>query len=143
MRTFTFASVDELPADFWKWPHVNPRTEWACKGDGTLLVAPDFLDRFEALRATYARPLVITSGYRSPEYNLRVAHTGADGPHTTGHAADVAIATSHEAYRLAELAFRYGFQGIGVSQRAGQPRFVHLDDLPGDDNTPRPGLWSY
>lgn len=143
MRTFTFASADEIPADFWKWPHINPRTEWACHKTGKLIVVPNFMDRFEALRTVWAAPLVITSGYRSPEYNLLVAKTGVDGPHTTGQAADIACPTSVQAYRLAELAFRYGFTGIGISQRAGEPRFVHLDDLPGDGNTPRPGLWSY
>lgn len=143
MKLFTFTSVDDMPVGFWTWsPFIDPVNEWACKGDGSLVVVPDFMDRFVALRKFINKPLPITSGYRSPAYNLVVAHTGEGGPHTTGRACDVAVASSVDAFKLVEAAFRYGFQGIGVSLANGA-RFVHLDDLPGDANRPRPGLWSY
>jgi len=63
--------------------------------------------------------------------------TGDDGPHTQG-AIDVAI-IGGAAFTLVSLALRLGWSGIGISQRAGKPRFVHLDRL----TNKRPAIWSY
>jgi hypothetical protein len=136
-------NVDDLPKDFWQWPHIDPVKEWACKGTGKIVVETDFLDRLEALRKTVGHPLIINSGYRSPEYNNRVAETGTTGPHTTGRAVDIRI-YGPRALNLVFHAVRLGFQGIGLSQKGPfANRFVHLDDLPGDGDTPRPFVWTY
>ena len=42
-----------------------------------------------------------------------------------------------DAYDLVKLAFELGFTGVGVSQRKGVPRFIHLDDRE------IPAIWSY
>jgi uncharacterized protein YcbK (DUF882 family) len=105
------------------------------------VVETDFLDRFERLRAAYGAPMSISSGYRSPAYNLAVAHTGDSGPHTTGRACDVLVPSSGAGFRLLTLALQCGFTGIGVQLKT--PAFyLHLDDLPSSWG-PRPGLWSY
>lgn len=123
----------------WQWPNFTPE-EWACKGDGTLLVIPSFMDRIQLLRQTVGFQLIVSSGYRSPAYNASVSHTGDGGPHTTGHAIDLTIRGA-QALIVLKAALQLGFTGIGVSQK-GEGRFLHLDDLP-PESAPRPMIWSY
>jgi hypothetical protein len=94
-----------------------------------------FLDR---LRDEVGEPLVITSGYRSPEYNSANSHTGAEGPHTKGKAADFAC-DGQLAFKIISAALRLGARGVGVSQKGSQ-RFVHIDMIT---DAPRPNVWSY
>ena len=138
------ASVTQLLETFaWRWPHVDPRKEWACKGTGQIVVETDFLDRVEQLRARYGRALIISSGYRSPGYNQSVSTTGADGPHTTARAVDLLVAGA-DALRMLQLALELGFTGIGLKQHGRMPgRFLHLDDLPQLPERPRPWIWTY
>lgn len=98
----------------------------------------DFLVKIDELRERCGFPLVITSGYRSPEYNKKVSSTGTTGPHTTGKAADIAV-RGQKAHTLLKHALELGFTGIGISQK-GQSRFIHLDTIEG---TMRPWVWSY
>lgn len=122
-----------------RWPHFS-QSEFFCAGDGTCEMSPAFMDKLELLRDMYGKPMVITSGYRSPSYNAKVSGTGTAGPHTTGKACDIAV-TNPDAHLLVQLAMKMNFTGIGVSQR-GSNRFIHLDMcLPPD--FPRPALWSY
>jgi zinc D-Ala-D-Ala carboxypeptidase len=138
----SLASVKDLRPDQWHWPHVDPAKEWACKGTGKIVIETDFLDRFEKLRRMFGGPLIITSGYRSPEHNLKVAESGAGGPHTTGRAVDIRIYGEH-AIALVHLALEIGFTGVGVSQKGEQARrYIHLDDLQ-KPAFPRPMIWSY
>lgn len=141
---YTFPSVAAIPAGLWRWPHVSPAKEWACRGTGTILIDTDTLDRFELLRSLCGWPLIINSGYRSPVYNAAVSATGLTGPHTTGRACDIRI-YGERAYKLIEIATTIGYTGIGVNQKGAVPgRYLHLDDLPlGDALLPRPAIWSY
>lgn len=140
---FLFASVTEIPAGFWRWPHVDAKTEWACHGDGSLVVVPEFLDRFELLREACGFALPINSGYRSPAYNRQVASSGDDGPHTTGLAVDLRVYGS-QAHALLGHALRLGFRGIGSKQHGPvHSRYLHLDDVGGTLEHPRPWHWSY
>lgn len=127
----------------WRWPHIDPVKEWACKGTGAILVETEFLDLVERLRMIHGRPLNFTSGYRTPAYNAAVSTTGLTGPHTTGRAIDVRI-YGIRAYDLVRQAFTLGFTGIGLSQKGPQAgRFIHLDTVDHSPTSPRPWVWSY
>lgn len=121
----------------WRWPHFT-RAEMSCKGSGECRIDPDFMDLLEAIRADYGKPMTITSGYRSPEYNAKVSHTGPQGPHTTGMAVDVAV-SGKDAHRLLKTALAHGIMGVGVAQK-GESRFLHLDMV---ETGTRPWVWSY
>jgi uncharacterized protein YcbK (DUF882 family) len=99
----------------------------------------DFLILCDELRGRCGFPLIVSSGYRCPEYNARVSETGSDGPHTHGVAVDFYV-TGLQAYVLLREAMAMGFKGIGVKQTGERgARFIHLDmmvDL-------RPNVWSY
>lgn len=115
--------------------------EFTCKcGCGQNKMDPQTLNRFDALRAQYGKPLIVTSGYRCPDHNAKVSGTGRNGPHTTGQAADFAVDRG-DAHRLLQIAATMGFTGIGVQQKGGG-RFIHLDTLQ-PHQAPRPTVWSY
>lgn len=88
-------------------------------------------------------PFPVTSGYRCPAYNQKVSSTGPDGPHTTGHALDLGL-YGEQAQIVLGLAVQYGLTGIGLNQKGSYAeRFIHLDDLEGGGDTPRPWVWTY
>jgi zinc D-Ala-D-Ala carboxypeptidase len=139
---YEFDKVSQIQPG-WRWPHVDPAKEWACKGSGRIVVVEQFLDKFEKLRQMWGAPLIINSGYRSPAHNATVSETGSNGPHTTGRAVDIRIYGEH-AFAVVHLALQLGFTGVGISQKGDQAkRFVHLDDLHRTDGYPRPTIWSY
>ena len=126
--------------------HFN-LAEFACKcgecdSDGSEMV-PEFLYKLDDLRERCGFPFIVTSGYRCPAYNDRIASTGRDGPHTTGQAADIGVAFG-QAYLLLMQAMRAEhFSGIGINQKGEtRKRFVHLDTLPATGNN-RPRVWTY
>ncbi len=101
----------------------------------------EFMRKIDALRERLGFPFAITSAYRCPKHNNNVSLTGLYGPHTTGHAIDIAV--SHgKAYALIKAAIEAGFTGIGVNQK-GAARFIHLDDLEASDTAIRATVWSY
>lgn len=101
-----------------------------------MLPDPAFMEKVEALRRLYNRPMPVTSAARCPAHNAKVSSTGTTGPHTTGRAIDIGVRGA-DALDLVRVALSLGgFTGIGVSQK-GSARFIHFDDLP------RKAIWSY
>ena len=122
----------------WRWPDFSP-DEMRCKcGCGQVAMDSGFMDQLQGLRDILRFPLPVTSGYRCPEHNAAVSNTGTSGPHTTGKAADIGVdrARAHTLLCVAPQMF----SGIGVQQKGGGRRFIHLDTLIGPA---RPGVWSY
>lgn len=98
-----------------------------------------FMIRLVTLRQAFGEPMVVTSGYRSREYNSQIG--GAPGSaHIEGRAVDVLMA-GEGAFHLVKLALEHGFTGIGLRQHGDwDRRFVHLDDA---SHHRRPRLWTY
>ena len=101
-------------------------TEWEmrcrCFYDhcGALPMNPDFMERLEALRAEWGKPISPTSARRCRAWNDVVG--GAPlSMHLEGKAADFIFEES-EAKKFAELAEKYGFGGIGLGKN-----LVHID----------------
>ena len=113
-----------------------------CDSDGSEMNF-EFMRKLDQLRERYGLPLIITSGYRCPAYNARISSTGEDGPHTTGHAADVSM-NGERAFHLVQQCSLGGWMsGIGINQKgAHSKRFIHLDDLKSPGH-PRPRVWTY
>lgn len=97
--------------------------EFACPLTKRVIVWPLLLRKLDELRRLMDRPLIISSGYRSPEYNKRVG--GAlHSQHLEGRAADIPILDNADGRRLLLFAEEIGFNGIGVYPTA---MFIHLD----------------
>jgi uncharacterized protein YcbK (DUF882 family) len=116
--------------------------EMACRHCEKMEIPLTDVERLQQLRTALGFSLVISSGYRCPAHNEKVSTTGLNGPHTKG-AFDVLVYGSR-ALEVLEFALRFGFKGIGVSQKGPQEaRFIHLDRLPFAEGQPRPFIWSY
>jgi len=121
------------------WPHFSQK-ELQCPHCKEMHMDDGFMNKLESIRVSYGRPIYINSGYRCPEYNNRISHTGFDGPHTTGKAVDIGI-VGEEAYKLLGIALEHGVKGIGINQKGSySKRFIHLDDAP---EATRPWVWTY
>ena len=111
--------------------------EFNCKRTGENEMNDDFLRKLQALRYALARPMVVTSGYRHPTHPVE-ARKSQPGFHAAGRAVDIRCHSDY-AWDIAQLAMQIGFHGIGVSQKNGLPRFIHLDDRPFEQRA----LYSY
>ena len=120
------------------------RREFLCRCCGLEGMDSDFLRKLDDIRHRLNFPLVVTSGYRCPDYNERISSTGRNGPHTTGHAADLAV-MGRQAHAFMQTAVLGGwFTGIGLRQHgAHTKRFIHVDDLVNGDGRFRPTIWTY
>tara|TARA_Y100000310_G_scaffold304962_2_gene344644 strand:- start:575 stop:997 length:423 start_codon:yes stop_codon:yes gene_type:complete len=82
------------------------------------------LEKLETLRNQYGKPLIVTSGYRSPSHNKAVG--GAPDSMHLKFATDIHASGVHDAAgtldQLAALAEGLGFSGIGRYNT-----FLHLD----------------
>lgn len=107
-----------------KYPNFGKR-EFDCSQTGRNEMKPEFLDKLQALRTEYGKPMRITSGYRHPSHAIEAAKENP-GTHSAGIACDVAC-WSDDAYEIVRLAIKHGFTGIGISQNSRGARFVHLD----------------
>lgn len=114
--------------------------EMTCSHTGLELMDAKFMEMLTELRATYAKPLIVTSAYRHPSHPIE-ARKSKPGAHTTGKAVDLGVQYG-EAYKILDIALNMGFTGIGVQQK-GSGRFIHLDTCTEQDGFPRPTIWSY
>jgi uncharacterized protein YcbK (DUF882 family) len=84
-----------------------------------------FMQRLEAIRMDWGRPLVVTSGVRCEIWNKKVG--GADqSQHVLGLAVDLYFLETNEAVAFAALAEKHGFGGIEAGIH-----LVHLDGRSG------------
>jgi len=111
----------EVAPDEWRWPDFSP-AEIACRGTGTLLVHEGALDALQALRERLGKPMVVQSGYRSPEHN-RAVGGARHSKHMEGTAFDIAM-TNHDPHEFKAAARAEDFLGFGYYPRSG---FMHID----------------
>ena len=117
-----FAHWSQVPERLWRWPDFAP-AEIASRGDGSILIAPDALDRLQALRDALRRPVIVTSAYRDPVHNAQVG--GAPlSRHKAGDAFDIAL-RGHDRAEMLEVARAAGFTGFGFYSS-----FLHIDCGP-------------
>ena len=76
--------------------------EMRCEGTGGCEMNEEFMSKLIELRKKFNEPMIITSGYRHPAYNM-VIGGAPNSPHMKGRAVDVSI-MGKEAVRLVRLA---------------------------------------
>jgi uncharacterized protein YcbK (DUF882 family) len=124
------------------WDKYRPyftEEEMRCKHTGECKMDPVFMDKLLALRLEYGKAMPISSGYRHWSHPEETKKGHKNGEHTKGLCVDVRV-TNPEAYNLLSLAFKHGFQRLGVQQK-GTVRFLHIGI--GGEGLPTPALWSY
>lgn len=89
---------------------------------GPMNVKQELVDFLNQLRLRFGKPLVVTSGYRSPEHNKAVGGV-ANSYHTQGLAADIRPENQKDLPALWELCRRLNVTGgVGIYDT-----FVHVD----------------
>ena len=111
-------------------PHFTYGEFWSNSLSGSKIEPPEeYLDNIfrvaqnlEKIRVAIDRPIRISSGWRSPEWN-NVIGGSSKSQHLTGKASDIQCALP-----LDQLIFYAGkltiFKGVGISYRQ---KFLHLD----------------
>lgn len=97
-------------------------------------LSQDLLFELDHLRERLGEPIIITSAYRSRDWDLAKGRSG-EGAHTKGLAVDISLRDSVYARRLLEAALKGQWEGIGIGKT-----FIHLDVMW------RPGgrrIWGY
>lgn len=89
-------------------------------GTGNLMDI-DFLEMLDEARTVAGIPFVITSGYRTEEWNEIVGGT-SDSSHMKGCAADIACASSRDRFLILCSLVEAGFDRIGIGED-----FIHVD----------------
>ena len=126
--------TDYIEANHWRnvqdWPawcvNFSP-IELACRGTGRLKIHVPTLRRLQTLRASVGRPMIVTSGYRSPEHN-RAVRGARNSQHVEGRAFDIRM-ENHCPNRFESKARQAGFTGFGFYPQA-RNNFMHVDTGP-------------
>lgn len=104
---------------YWPWRNFAPK-EIASKGDESLEVDEDALNKLQLLRDLMGCPLILNSAYRDRLHNARVG--GAPrSMHKYGRAFDVRLG-DFDKQDLLDYARAVGFTGIGF-----YGSFLHID----------------
>lgn len=113
------------------WKYFT-REEFACSETGENEIQDDFITKCDRLRELCGFPLVVNSGYRSPQHSIEAAKD-KPGQHSTGRCADFAVNNGQERFKLVNVAIGLGFTGIGVDEG-----FIHVDE-----RETVPVMWTY
>lgn len=122
----SWLSWEMVPPAEWVWPNFRPR-ELACKGTGRLMLSRKAMNALQRLRDKVGKPMVIASGYRSPQHNAKVGGA-VNSRHMWGDAFDV-VMTNHDPHQFEVAAKSAGFKGFGHYPESNPP-FMHIDMGP-------------
>ena len=102
--------------------HFKAREFRSRDGADPIFVSPRLVELVENIRCHFGRPLVITSGYRTPRHNAAIGGA-AHSQHLYGRAADIVVwGVSPE--RVADYAETLMPRSGGVGRYRG---FTHVD----------------
>ncbi len=95
-------------------------------GSGKEFMDQKFLDLLDKARAEAQIPFKITSGFRTPEYNIDLKKRGyavsKNSAHMQGLAADIAVTSSANRLIIIESLLYVGFRRLGIGKG-----FIHVD----------------
>lgn len=101
--------------------------EFKCNDNSRVVVLnAELVQVLESMRAHFGKPITITSGYRTVQYNSTLKNSSPNSQHTHGNAADIKITdvTPLTAYNYLCNAYPSKY-GIGIYDT-----FVHVDVRP-------------
>lgn len=113
-----------------KYKHFNTKSDPKMIG-----IKDELMKIVDTMRDECGFPFVITSGYRTPEYNATLKDSVSDSAHCTGEAIDLACTDSTRRMKMIESALKNGINRIGVSGT-----FLHFDI---SKDKPQGVIWTY
>jgi len=97
-------------------------------------ISLDLIVKLQSLRDLYKKPIVIISGVRSKQHNLKIGGV-PNSAHVIFQAADIKVNNSHDRFLLLKLALQVGFNRIGINKNS-----LHLDV---SKSGPQNVIWDY
>lgn len=87
-----------------------------------IIVDTELIDALEDIRTHFNKPVIVTSGYRTPEYNAKIGGV-KNSQHTKGTAADIKVSSipAREVQKYLKHKYQDKY-GIG-----SYPTFTHID----------------
>lgn len=138
-----YAHWSDVPENDWHWAPWFLPNELADSRDGSLVIVPAFMNWLLAVRLCYNRPMIISSGYRTPQHQQILPGGRTTGSHVSAEAVDVKVYGPH-AHELQKVAHHLDVIGMGVHQTDEHAsRYLHLDMWDDAPEGVRPNLWSY
>lgn len=89
---------------------------------GETVVRRELIVRLNAIRAAFGKPIIVTSGYRSPEHNKHVGGV-KNSTHVQGIAADIQPKDLNDLDALFEIVQKFNQKG-GIGR---YDDFIHVD----------------
>lgn len=113
----------------WRWTFFSPY-EMRCHATERLKVGITFMNRLQHIRVNYGKPIVVVSGYRTPDHNAEVTGNGSrSGAHTFGRAVDIVPDGGvADVPLILQLAWTFGMTRCGMMISRDRWKF-HLDDM--------------
>lgn len=92
------------------------------------------MSKLDTAREIAGIPFVLTSAYRSPEWDKSKGRSGT-GAHTLGRAVDIRCNADKNRFKIVEALIKAGFKRIGIADS-----FVHADN---SDTHSQEVIWLY
>lgn len=121
-----------------EWEYFTDKELFCPCGECDGEMKPSFMVRLVEMRKALNFPFPVSSAFRCKQHNADVGGV-KNSYHLLGRAVDISVTHDH-AYTIIANAKKYGFYGVGVSQK-GYKRFIHLDDRYSDGR--KVSLFSY
>ena len=122
----------------YKWFKLSEFDSPDKEGSGEMMDEA-FMQKLDLARDIYGHPMIITSGFRTIDYNRMLINKGykakKNSSHLLGYAADIHCDSSRKRYLLIEALLDAGFTRIGIAES-----FIHVDSDPEKDNLV---IWTY
>lgn len=97
-------------------------SEFACNGDDSVILNYVLINKIQELRKILGCPVIINSGYRTPEYNKKVGGSSIS-QHMLGKAVDISTRNLDiDDETLIRICKNLGFTGIGIYDT-----WIHVD----------------
>jgi zinc D-Ala-D-Ala carboxypeptidase len=113
-----------LTLDWTKYPNFSEK-ELACKYTGECDMHPVMMHILQSIRTEYARPMFISSGFRSVKHPVE-QEKDKPGEHACGMAVDI-LCHGDNALKILKIAQAWGINRIGLHQKGNvNGRFIHL-----------------
>lgn len=122
----------------WRWSNFSPE-EMQCQETGELGITVGYMNWIQGVRTECGFPLVVISGYRSPEHSIEIVKDDPEnGEHPEGMCSDIVI-PNWRCMDFMRIIFKHGVRRLGIRGVKDGSRVFHV----GMSTRLPQALWTY